>query len=328
MMSEKVYPVAVVGGGSAGTMAVLRTILNNDETLFFPGTAKDKKRSRALWVAKVENVPGHLGYKKGIEQPNRESLQWLSEGEFKEIFHWHKNTGIVSIEKNAEGIFSLVDSNGKKWQARFVVLATGVMDVQPHINGKIDDIFPYANAQTADYCLRCDGHHVLGKKTAVIGHTNSAAWVAVMLYERYKTPSMTVLTHDQASQIDGEVLELCQRYGIQIVEGAITEIEGADHGKTLKAFKFSNGSRLECEWSFVSLGMIVYNELAKSLGCNLDERGFVVADTSGMTSIEGVYVAGDLRANVKKQIYTAWDTAVDAADAINAKLRKLARTTF
>ena len=46
-----------------------------------------------------------------------------------------------------------------------------------------------------------------------------------------------------------------------------------------------------------------------------------------MTSVDGVYVAGDLRANTKKQIYTAWDTAVDAADAFNAKLRALSRTT-
>lgn len=326
-MTHKIYPVAIVGGGSAGTMAALRSVLNNDETLFFPGTAQDKKRSRALWVAKVENVPGHLGYKKGIEQPNRESLTWLSEGEFKDKLHWQKNVGVTSITKNADGTYTLVDSKENSWLARYVIIATGVMDVQPKINGDIEDIFPYANAQTVDYCLRCDGHHVLGKRTAIIGHTNGAAWVAVMLYERYRTPKMTILTHNEKSQISGDVLELCKKYGIEIIEGEILSVLGKDNGKTLEGFQLATGTVHECDWAFVSLGMIVYNELAKSLGCEVDDRGFVIADNKGMTNVDGIYVAGDLRANTKKQIYTAWDTAVDAADAINMRLRALARTT-
>lgn len=326
-MTNKIYSVAVVGGGSAGTMAVLRTVLNNDETLFFPGTAQDKKRSRALWVAKVENVPGHLEYKKGIEQPNRESLNWLSEGPYKEKFIWKKNIGVVSITKNNDGTFTLTDSKGESYRARYVVLATGVMDIQPIINGDIEDIFPYANAQTVDYCLRCDGHHVLGKRTAVIGHTNSAAWVAVMLYERYRTPKMSILTHTEKSQINGDVLALCEKYGINIIEGEILSVLGKDNGKSLEGFQLASGGVHECEWAFVSLGMIVYNELAKSLGCELDDRGFVKANAQGMTNVDGIYVAGDLRSNTKKQIYTAWDTAVDAADAINMRLRQLARTT-
>jgi thioredoxin reductase (NADPH) len=77
--------------------------------------------------------------------------------------------------------------------------------------------------------------------------------------------------------------------------------------------------------SFVSLGMIVYNELAKLVGADLDERGFVKADESGLTNIEGFYVAGDVKANTKKQIYTAWDHAVNSADAINQKLRSESR---
>ena len=64
--------------------------------------------------------------------------------------------------------------------------------------------------------------------------------------------------------------------------------------------------------------MIVYNDLAKQLGAELDERGFVLTDPRGQSSVKGLYVAGDLRAKTKKQIYTAWDSAVDCADYINA----------
>ena len=68
--------------------------------------------------------------------------------------------------------------------------------------------------------------------------------------------------------------------------------------------------------------MIVYNELAKGLGAKTDERGFVVTNNRGETNIPKLYAAGDLRAGIKKQIYTAWDSAVDACDDINTKIRR------
>ena len=69
------------------------------------------------------------------------------------------------------------------------------------------------------------------------------------------------------------------------------------------------------------MGLIVYNELAKQLGAELDGRGFVIGDMNGLTSVSGLYVAGDLKANTRKQIYTAWDNAVSAATAINLIIR-------
>ena len=308
-------------------MAVLRSVLNNDETLFFPGTPKNKKRSRALWVAKVENVPGHLEYKKGIEDPNRESLKWLSEGEFKEKFHWMKNRGVTELTKNEDDLFEIKDSKGESYLAQYVVLCTGMMDVQPHITGNTEAIFPFANAQILDYCLRCDGHHVLGRDTVVIGHGNGAAWVATMLYERYETPSMTVLTHGEKPQFDDEVTKLMKLYGIEVKTEVIVGFDGDSSAKNtrLDALIFEDGSKLKAQMGFISLGSIVYNELAKSLGAEVDGRGFVVTDAKGHSSVQGLYVAGDLRANIKKQIYTAWDTAVDSLDAINAILRRQKR---
>ena len=320
MQTEKVYSIAVVGGGAAGTMAVLRCVLNNDETLFFPGSPKDRKRSRALWVSKVENMPAHLGYAKGIVEPNKESLEWLAETPFVSRFHQIKNRGVVRIARE-NGVFVLEDNKGESWRSRFVILATGVMDVQPVIGGNIKPILPYANVQLADYCLRCDGHHIHGKRTAIIGHTAGAAWVAIMLYERYQTPSMTLLTHGQSPQLDETTRAAFECYGIDIDEREIVAVEGAAKSGILKGFEMGDGGSFELDICFVSLGMIVYNQLAVDMGAEVDERGFVVTDKKGLSSVEGLYAVGDLRAGIKKQIYTAWDSAVDASDHINGILR-------
>lgn len=321
-MSTRIYPIAVIGGGAAGTMAVLRSVLNNDDTLFFPGNNLDKKRSRALWVAKVENMPAHFDYKKGIEQPSRETFNWITKSPFAKNFHWHKNRGIKEISKDRDGNFDLIDNKGESYKARFVILCTGIMDVQPHIKGDIAPVFPYANMQSLDYCLRCDGHHVFEKKTGVIGHSEGAGWVMSILHERYQPPESHIFLHGKKAEFSDDVLAMLKAYQVKIHEEEIVEIKGDEKKGILHSFVLANGEEVAVDISFISLGMIIYNELAKSLGAKLDERGFVLTDEKGETSVKGLYVAGDLRANAKKQIYTAWDQAVDSADAINNQLRR------
>lgn len=320
----KIYDVAVVGGGSAGVMATIRTVLNNDECILFPGTPIDKKRSRAFWVTGVENMPAHLNFKKGIEEPNKISLDWLATSPFASKFHWQKNRGIKEISKDQNGLFILVDNQDQKFLARFVILCTGVMDVQPEINGSIEPVFPYANMQLIDYCLRCDGHHVLDKKIAIFGHTTSAAWVGIMLYERYKCPSVTILTNGEEPLFDQESIDLMKRYNFKIDKSKVEKIIGDPKIKKMEAIQTTE-QLIETDYAFVALGMIVYNELALMLKADVDQRGFVLTDSKGKTSTEGLYVAGDLRANIKKQIYTAWDTAVDSADEINMLIRRKKR---
>lgn len=323
MINGPVYPVAVIGSGSGGVMALLRTVLNNQKCLFFPGTPKDKKKSRAFWVTKVENIPGHFHYKKGISDPNRETIEWILNSPFEKNFFFKKNRGVISLQKREDGLFLIEDDQNEQYLCQYVVLATGVMDIQPHIGGSISSVLPYANNSQIDYCLRCDGHHTLGKHASVIGHNNNAAWVAIMLYERYQNPSMTIFTHGERPSFDEEVWELIKLYNIKIYEQEIIELKG--NGKELEGMILKDGTLVKSQISFVCLGMIIHNHLAKELGAALDERGFVLTNNKGETSVPNLFVAGDLRAHTKKQIYSAWDQAVDSADTIDSRIRKANR---
>jgi thioredoxin reductase (NADPH) len=315
-----IYPIAVIGGGSGGVMALLRTILNNQPCLFFPGSGKDRKKSRAFWVSKVENIPGYFHYKKGIEEPNLETIDWILKSPFEKNFHYKKNRGVVSIKRKEDGLFIIEDDQQETYLCQYVVLATGVMDIQPHIEGSIKSVLPYANVSQIDYCLRCDGHHTLGKHTSVIGHNNNAGWVAIMLHERYQNPSMTIFTNGVPPTFEEEVWALINLYKIKIYDQEIIELKG--DGKTLKGMVLKDGTFVESEISFVSLGMMVHNHLVKELGVSIDERGFVLTNEKGESSIPNLFIVGDLRAHSKKQIYTAWDQAVDSADTIDSRIRR------
>ncbi|MDH4467408.1 MAG: NAD(P)/FAD-dependent oxidoreductase [Bacteriovoracaceae bacterium] len=324
-MSSKIYEITVIGGGAAGMMSVNRAILNNDEVLFFPGDAKTQKRSRARWVKKVDNVPGLLGLERAITDSNKVMLDWLQANTLSEKkLHLKSQESIKSIRKIMMGdknIFELTSFKDETFLSEYVVLCTGMMDVQPVINETIRPILPFANKQLALYCLRCDGHLNVGKTLAVMGETNSAAWVAVMNYERYQLPKVILLTHGKTPKYSQEILELLAMYKIEVHESPVKEILGDAKEKILKSVVLESGQTIACESLFVSMGVMVYNELAVALGASIDERGFVVTNNTGETTIDHLYVAGDLRANAKKQIYTAWDQAVDCLDHINQRLR-------
>lgn len=323
MNTERIYSVAIIGGGAAGVMALNRSVLNNLDTVFFSGNAKTRKKSRALWVKKVENMPGFLEFSKGIENSNHQMLEWLRQKPWIDKWHDGFDRTIVSIAKNSKNVFEITDHLGEVYHSKFVVLCTGMMDRQPVIGGSIRPILPYANLQQVDYCLRCDGHHTIGKKTVVIGHSNSAAWVSIMLHERYQPPSMTILTHGEKPEFDASVLALLQLYNIAVITDEIGAIhkKNDDSSRCLESFELKNGKVVAAEIAFVSLGVMVYNELALQLNLKVDQRGFVETNEVGETSLPHCYVAGDLRANKKKQIYTAWDMAVDTVDHIDAIVR-------
>ena len=236
-----------------------------------------------------------------------------------------KNRGITKVSKNEEGLFELVDNKGGNYYAEHVIMCTGVMDIQPTINDSIETIFPYSNVQLADYCIRCDGHHALDKDLTVIGNLNETIWIGFILHERYQPRSISILYNGEPAKLSEKEKKLVELYNIKMYSQKITGIKGNAKENILEGYELDDGTFIQSNFSFISMGMMVYNQLAVELGAEVDERGFVVADSKGLTNIPKLYVAGDLRANTKKQIYTSWDTAVDAADDINSKHRRLTR---
>ncbi len=78
--------------------------------------------------------------------------------------------------------------------------------------------------------------------------------------------------------------------------------------------------------AIVALGIIAYNQLLKGVGGEVDETGRAVVTDRYESTVPGFFVAGDLVAGRKMQIYTDWDGAVDAADEINKRIRIQARS--
>ncbi|OUR95670.1 hypothetical protein A9Q84_14305 [Halobacteriovorax marinus] len=318
----KVYDVAVIGSGAAGAMGSLRAVLNNLDTVTFMGSPRTKKSARATWVGKIENMPNLFDKTKGVIQSSNDVFKWINSSDL-----WKDNLSQVksSVTKvtGEKGNFELTTDKGETFFAQNILLGTGIMDMQPEIQGSIKPIFPMANAGHIEYCILCDGHKSKGKDTTIIGHDETAGWIATMLFERYENPSMTIVTNGKPTEIkeDSELGKRVKKYGIKIVESPILEILGDAKEEGLVGLQLEDGTIIKTQKGFVSLGVIPHNELALQVGAKVDERGFVVTDTVGESNVPGFFVAGDLRGGKKNQIYTSWDMAVDSVNRIDRYVR-------
>ncbi len=320
-MSEIIYDMAVIGAGGAGTMATLRGVLNGNTVALFTGDADSKRKGRATWVMDVDNIPGMHGLGRPITKSSTMTLKWLGEQEhFKDLGTVLKSK-VVEIRR--EGEFFILKHESRKetaeLRARHVVLATGVMDVQPEIGGEIAPIFPFANSGEAIYCVRCDGHRTYGHSLGLIGRSDSAIHIASMLMDRYGHETAPVLTNGPGAEFSDKALEVAKLYGIEIHEEPITAIESDDGG--LQGFQLEGGKTVAMERVIISLGIIAYNELLTSLGGDVDDVGKAKVDAHFESSVPDLFVVGDLVSGSKMQIYTAWDEAVDAADEIDRRVR-------
>lgn len=359
------FDVIIVGGGIAGSAAALRAAqYQHLRVSWLRGDGATRKRSRSQWVANIDNmIAVHDGIvrRKLIRRlrgdAHAAARNLLSEG------HDHISTRDIirnTVERietsyaqqvrmyeeaatsaRAGGDGFVVVTGSGEYAAPWLVLATGVMDRQPRIRRDrgdvvIDDprwIYPFANRETVLYCIRCEGHLTAATPTAVIGHGETAAQVAMMLHERHAS-ACTVLTNGEEpgwSQSSGRLLG---HYGVRVRAQRIADVVG-ERGD-LRGFRLDDGAEVSVRFALVALGLHrVYNDLARDLGADLADpsepvaRRHVLIDSRAETSVSGLFAIGDMAARadetVMKQIYTAQEYAVRAIDTIDRRVRMARR---
>ena len=365
--NSEVYEVLIVGGGIAGSAAALRAAQYLHRTLWIRGSKLDAKRSRSQWVYNIDNM---IGVHDGIVRKKvrkllrgdelegaREALdaaphlpistrdivdnvvERIEEG-YSECVSMLNETA-TAARREADGSF-VVTADGVEYRARHLVLATGVMDRQPEIlkanrKGEVQDdikwIYPAANREQVLYCIRCEGHLSKGFQVAVIGNSETAAQIAMMLHERYESAA-AILTNGEAPAWSSDSAKLLEAYGIGIHQARIIDFSSSKDA--LQSIELEGGTSLQVRFGLVSMGLFkVYNELALQLGAVLGDEGkpsdqkHVQIDARGETSVQNLFVVGDLAQRpdepVMKQVYTSQEYAVRALDVVDSRMRRARR---
>jgi thioredoxin reductase len=202
-----------------------------------------------------------------------------------------------------------MSSDASKLQARMVLLATGLHDELPPLDG-MEGLW----GKSVFHCPYCDGYEVRGQTIAVYGMDATALHQVMML--RNWTDNLTLCA------ADGWKLTVMQRdrltrFGIQVVEQPITALESA--GAQIQAVRFVDGTTLDCTALFIRPKTTHRTTFARDLGCKVDEHNVVQVDLRGRTSTEGIYAAGDLSSPMRS-VAIAVAQGAAAAYGINADL--------
>lgn len=322
-MENKIFDIAVIGGGASGTMATLRSVLNNDKTLFFSGSIKEKRLSRDAWLDKVEKIPGLSRYNADRRAPYGETLEFIKTSAFKDQLLHIENMSVKKIDKNEDGVFSIYTDEHDVYFANYLIVCTGVEYKLPIINEQSIDFLIYQNVVASDLGDYVESYPLHERNVSVLAACERAIYSAIVIKERINPQSLIIFTNGKSLKndlkIDDETLNLLKLYKIKIQENKITDYE--TDGALLNKLIFSDNSSYNVDFLYLLLGYEIHNDLLQSLPVKYDEKGYVIANEKGETDVENLYVSGDILKGVKKQIFTAYDHSVNSADDINAKIR-------
>jgi thioredoxin reductase (NADPH) len=224
---------------------------------------------------------------------------------------------VESITRREDGVFEVVTALGHLYEAPAVILTAGGTPNKLEVPGEVE----YAG-RGVSYCAVCDGAFFKGEVLAVIGGGDAAVEEADYL-TRYAQKVYVVHRRDQfrASKILQERLFANPKIEV-IWNKAVLEFKGTPAGlQSLQLQDTVTGelSSLEAAGAFVFIGFRPNTGLVKQHVVH-DPSGYLITDERMMTSIPGLFAAGDVRAQLTRQITTAVGDATTAAIAVEKYL--------
>jgi len=292
--------LCIIGAGPAGITAAIYALRAGIDIAiverFAPG-------GQIINTFEVENYPGFAEPVMGAE------LVSAMEQQAKRLGAQIDNKEIISISKSG-GNFICQCADGTSIESRSVIVATGSRYKKLGIPGEIE-----YTGKGVSYCATCDGAFFRGKKVAVIGGGDTALEDAHFLT---KFVDKLYLIHRRDEFRGSRILQqrVIDHPKIEIVYNTIPiEIQGEKKVSSLLIQnKVSGESKtLPVDGVFIFIGYIPVTEMVPSEV--KDEWGAVIVDESMRTSIPGLFAAGDIRINSRKQIITAAGDGATAAMA-------------
>ena len=297
---EKIYDLIIIGSGPAGLTAAIYAQRAKLETLVIE--ASYVSGGQVVNTYEVDNypgLPGISGMDLGTTLRN----------------HADRMGGAFVRERvkelELEGDIKTVRTQKNEYRTKTLILAMGASHRKLGVPG--EDTF---GGLGVSYCATCDGAFFKGKVTAVVGGGDVAVEDAIFLARGCEK---VYLIHRRDSLRAAAILQerLLALPNVEVVwNHVVKEIQGMDQVEALLLENAQTGAeqKLAVDGCFIAVGILPNSELVQGK-LELDGAGYIVAGENGVTSVPGVFAAGDIRTKQLRQIITA---ASDGANCVTS----------
>ncbi|STP30282.1 alkyl hydroperoxide reductase subunit F [Enterococcus durans] len=292
------YDVLVIGGGPAASSAAIYAARKGIRT----GLVADSLGGQVIETLGIENMIG---------TPYTEGPQLMKQVE--EHLRSYPvdimtNQLVTSLQKQNDS-FAVSLKSGQKLTTKTAIIATGARWRSINVPGEKE----FKNKGIA-YCPHCDGPLFTGKDVAVIGGGNSGIEAAIDLAglanHVYVLEFLSELKADKILQD-----KLATLSNVTILLNAETqEITGTTHVDSITYKDRTTGEKqtLDVAGVFILIGLVPNTEWL-SAPLEMNERGEIIVDLHGETSIKGLFAAGDCTNSSYKQIIISMGSGATAA---------------
>ncbi len=299
------YDIGIIGGGTAGMTAAIYGQRAGKKTIIIEGGAFGGQITSS---SNVENYPGIASVSGSEFSMNLldQAVKLGAETAMEQV------TGI-----REEGTGKVIETAGKEYPCRSVILATGV--THRHLGVPNEERLTGAGVS---YCATCDGMFFRGRDVAVVGGGSTALQDAEFL-SNYCKKVYLIHRRDEFRGEDSIVKRLEGKENVEfILSATVKEIIGDQsvEGLVLNNKKTEEEFKLDVSGVFIAVGQIPKNEIFADV-VKLDADGFILAAEDCITSHPGIFAAGDCRTKEVRQLTTA---AADGAVAALAACKFIA----
>jgi len=301
------YELAIIGAGPAGYSAAIYANRAGIKTIILD---KGMGGGLAAISPNIENYPGFesiTGFEL-VEKMKKHAEKYTKINFGEEV---------ENITKDNEGF--KIKTAKKEYKVKAVLLCMGTEYRKLEVPGEKE-----LQGKGVSYCATCDGFFFKGKKVAVVGGGNSALIEAIYLKQIGCKEVHLIHRRDQLRAEKSYENEAKQKGVILQLNKIVKKINGEQKVNylDLSDTKTNKESKLNVDGVFVSIGEMPQNQLAKKMKLKLDEKGYIVVDRQGRTSIKGVYAAGDITGGLRQVVTACAEGAIAALASTEAVGKK------
>lgn len=264
--------VGVIGAGVAGLAAALTLRRHRRSVVIFDGGPP-----RNYWTRQVHGVVG-------LPQVSGRQLHALGRQQVADVGGQVVDARIVDAHRDDDA-FVVCGADGQAWRVDRLILAAGVRDVYPDIEGFFDFY-----GSSVFVCPHCDGYEVRDRPVALVAW--SPRMLPFTLTLTQWTRDIKIVTNGRASPLGHDEQRQLAEIGAQVITKGVRRFEGSDG--QLQALRFEDDTTLPVSAAFFSIDCQFETTLAEQLGCRLRPGGCVEVDHCLRTSVDGVWAVGDL----------------------------------